>query len=49
MKHSYVTEGSDKPIVLKPNLKGVKFKLRFDAKSVDARIAAPELKLEYYS
>ncbi len=49
VKHSYVVEGSDKPIVLKPNLKGVKFKLRFDAYSVDARIAAPELKLEYYS
>ncbi len=47
-KRSYVVEGSDKPIVLKPNLKGVKFKLRFEAENTNARIAAPELKLEYY-
>ena len=48
VKHTYTVEGSDKPIVLKPYLKGVKFKLRFDAAAVNARIAAPEFKLEYY-
>ncbi len=48
VKHTYKVKGSDKPVVLKPNLKGVRFKLRFEAREVTTRIASPELQLEYY-
>lgn len=47
--HVYNVSGSDEPTVLKPNVKGYKFRLRFDATAQNTRIASPKLTLEYYA
>lgn len=46
--HVYNADGGVKPVVLRPNIKGVKFKIRFDASDVATKIASPEMKMEYY-
>ena len=48
VSYTYSVKGSKEPIVLKPNVKGFKFRLRFEATAEDTLISSPKLTLEYY-
>ncbi len=47
--HVYNVNGGSEPIVLKPNIKGYKFRLRFYTSAENTLIASPKLTLEYYA
>lgn len=48
VSYTYSVKGNKGPIVLKPNIKGFKFRLRFEATAEDTLISSPKLTLEYY-
>lgn len=47
--HVYNVNGGNEPIVLRPNIKGYKFRLRFYATAENTLIASPKLIMEYYA
>ena len=48
VKKQFAVKGGVKPAVLKPYMRGTKFKIRFDGRADGVVIAAPKLTLEYY-
>ena len=48
VKKQFAVKGGVKPAVLKPYIRGTKFKIRFDGRADGVVIAAPKLTLEYY-
>ena len=48
VKKQFAVKGGVKPAVLKPYIRGTKFKIRFDGRADGVVIAAPKLTLEFY-